>query len=48
MYVDEDKYFGYGVITAEYDSKFIGTEVEDVMNAQLETVYETLEVSVAE
>lgn len=48
VYVDEDKYFGYGVVTAEYDSKFIGTEVEDVMNAQLETVYETLEVSVAE
>lgn len=48
VYVDEDKYFGYGVVTAEYDSKFIGTEVEDVMNAQLETVYETLEVSDAE
>ncbi len=48
VYVDEDKYFGYGVVTAEYDSKFIGTEVEDVMNAQLETVYKTLEVSDAE
>ncbi len=47
VYVDEDKYFGYGVVTAEYDSKFIGTEVEDVMNAQLETVYKSLEVSVS-